>query len=45
MQQAPPRDEMPHPAEKRTSMTTTYRSYRLASRPQGAPTAQNFEIA
>ena len=26
-------------------MTTTYRSYRLASRPQGAPTAQNFEIA
>lgn len=26
-------------------MTTTYRSYRLASRPQGAPTDQNFEIA
>ncbi|GAA2095728.1 MULTISPECIES: NADP-dependent oxidoreductase [Brevibacterium] len=26
-------------------MTSTYRSYRLASRPQGAPTQEDFEIA
>src|SRR5699024_8247854 len=41
---APSLSQTPTSAEKGIPMTETYRSYRLAARPQGAPTANDFDI-